>query len=38
MPAFAGLLKPAEVDALVALWQSRKRPLRPQDRSPMTLN
>jgi mono/diheme cytochrome c family protein len=36
MPAFGSSLKPQELDALVAFLQSRKRPLRPQDPSPMT--
>jgi len=36
MPAFGSSLKPQELDALVAFLQSRQRPVRPQDRSPMT--
>jgi ubiquinol-cytochrome c reductase cytochrome b subunit len=32
MPAFGNSLKPQELDALVAFLESRKRPLRPQDR------
>jgi ubiquinol-cytochrome c reductase cytochrome b subunit len=35
MPAFGSSLKPEEIDVLVAFLQSRKRPLRPQDRSPV---
>jgi mono/diheme cytochrome c family protein len=38
MPAFASSLKPPEVDALVAFLESRKRPIRPQDQSPMAGN
>jgi ubiquinol-cytochrome c reductase cytochrome b subunit len=38
MPAFGSSLKPQELDALVAFLQSRKRPLRPQDQSPMARN
>ena len=38
MPAFGSSLKPQELDALVAFLESRKRPLRPQDRSPMKQN
>jgi ubiquinol-cytochrome c reductase cytochrome b subunit len=33
MPAYGSSLKPQELDALVAFLESRKRPLRPQDRS-----
>ena len=33
MPAYGTSLKPGELDALVAFLESRKRPLRPQDRS-----
>jgi ubiquinol-cytochrome c reductase cytochrome b subunit len=35
MPAFGSSLKPQELDALVAFLQSRKRPIRPQDQSPV---
>jgi ubiquinol-cytochrome c reductase cytochrome b subunit len=35
MPAFGSSLKPQELDALVAFLQSRKRPLRTQDQSPI---
>jgi len=35
MPAFGSSLKPQELDALVAFFQSRKRPIRPQDQSPV---
>jgi hypothetical protein len=38
MPAFGSSLKPPEIDALVAFLQSRKRPIRPQDQSPMAQN
>jgi ubiquinol-cytochrome c reductase cytochrome b subunit len=35
MPAFGSSLKPQELDALVAFLQTRKRPIRPQDHSPV---
>jgi ubiquinol-cytochrome c reductase cytochrome b subunit len=35
MPAFGNSLKPQDLDALVAFLESRKRPLRQQDQSPM---
>jgi len=35
MPAFGSSLKPQELDASVAFLQSRKRPIRPQDQSPV---
>jgi len=35
MPAFGSSLKPQELDALVTFLQSRKRPSRPQDQSPV---
>ena len=35
MPAFGSSLKPQELDALVAFLESRKRPIRPQDQSPV---
>jgi len=38
MPAFGSSLKPPEIDALVAFLESRKRPIRPQDQSPMAQN
>jgi len=38
MPAFGSSLKPQEIDALVAFLQSRKRPIRPQDQSPVAQN
>jgi ubiquinol-cytochrome c reductase cytochrome b subunit len=38
MPAFGSSLKPQELDALVAFLESRKRPIRPQDQSPMAQN
>jgi hypothetical protein len=38
MPAFSSSLKPQEIDALVAFLQSRKRPIRPQDQSPLAQN
>jgi ubiquinol-cytochrome c reductase cytochrome b subunit len=38
MPAFGSSLKPQEIDALVAFLQSRKRPIRPQDQSPLAQN
>jgi ubiquinol-cytochrome c reductase cytochrome b subunit len=38
MPAFGSSLKPQEIDALVAFLQSRRRPIRPQDQSPMAQN
>jgi len=38
MPAFGSSLKPPEIDALVAFLQSRKRPIRPQDQSPVAQN
>jgi mono/diheme cytochrome c family protein len=38
MPAFGSSLKPQELDALVAFLESRKRPLRPQDQSPIARN
>jgi len=38
MPAFGSSLKPPAIDALVAFLESRKRPIRPQDQSPVTQN
>jgi ubiquinol-cytochrome c reductase cytochrome b subunit len=38
MPAFGSSLKPQELDALVAFLESRKRPLRAQDQSPIAQN
>jgi ubiquinol-cytochrome c reductase cytochrome b subunit len=38
MPAFGSSLKSQELDALVAFLESRKRPIRPQDQSPMAQN
>jgi ubiquinol-cytochrome c reductase cytochrome b subunit len=38
MPAFGSSLKPQEIDDLVAFLQSRKRPIRPKDQSPMAQN
>jgi hypothetical protein len=38
MPAFGSSLKPQEIDALVAFLESRKRPIRPQDQSPIAQN
>ena len=38
MPAFGNSLKPQELDALVAFLESRKLPLRRQDRSPVAEN
>jgi ubiquinol-cytochrome c reductase cytochrome b subunit len=38
MPAFGSSLKPAELDALVAFLESRKRKIRPQDQSPRAPN
>jgi ubiquinol-cytochrome c reductase cytochrome b subunit len=38
MPAFGSSLKPQELDALVAFLESRKRPIRSQDQSPMARN
>jgi ubiquinol-cytochrome c reductase cytochrome b subunit len=38
MPAFGASLKPPELDALVAFLESRKRPIRAQDRSPIAQN
>ncbi len=38
MPAFSASLKPGELDALVAFLETRKRPIRPQDQSPMAQN
>jgi ubiquinol-cytochrome c reductase cytochrome b subunit len=38
MPAFGSSLKPPEIDALVAFLESRKRLIRPQDRSPVAGN
>jgi ubiquinol-cytochrome c reductase cytochrome b subunit len=38
MPAFGSSLKPQELDALAAFLQSRKRPIRPQDQSPVAQN
>ena len=38
MPAFGSSLKPEEIDALVAFLESRKRPLRAQDQSPVAEN
>jgi ubiquinol-cytochrome c reductase cytochrome b subunit len=38
MPAFGNSLKPQELDALVAFMESRKRPIRPQDRVPGAQN
>jgi len=35
MTAFGSSLNPQELDALVAFLQSRKRPLQPQDQSPV---
>jgi ubiquinol-cytochrome c reductase cytochrome b subunit len=37
MPAFGSSLKPQELDALVAFLESRKRPIRPQDQSPVAI-
>jgi ubiquinol-cytochrome c reductase cytochrome b subunit len=38
IPAFGSSLKSQELDALVAFLKSRKRPIRPQDQSPMAQN
>ena len=38
MPAFGSSLKPQELDALAAFLQSRKRPIRPQDRPSQTVS
>jgi ubiquinol-cytochrome c reductase cytochrome b subunit len=35
MPAFGSSLKPQELDVLVAFLESRKHPVRPQNRSPV---